>query len=93
MGGGEEMKPEDARRIAGHRSQSVDVKIRRVAGQNSIGRHDRIKLREDGLLDRHILKHRFDDQRVIGQGVIIGACGQTGKCPIPAWWSATMGRS
>ena len=75
VGRREEVQSDHVRRARDTGGDFVDVEVRGVGGQHGAGLAHAVEFGEDGLLDTHLLEHRFDDQvcvleRVVGSGAV-----------------------
>ncbi len=69
IGGREEMRAEHVFGPLGHRGDGVDVEVGCVRGEDRAGLGDLVEPFEDGLLEVHVLKRRFDHEVGVGQRI------------------------
>ena len=63
------MQPNHRFRPLGGGGNLVHVQTRRICGQDGTGLCNGIELGEQGFFDRHVLKHGFNHQVRVGQGL------------------------
>ena len=77
------MHAEHGLRTRDGRSDGIDIEIRGVGGEDGVGLGQPIELAEHLLLDRHVLRYRFDDDVRLADGLDVGDARLSSRAASP----------